>query len=401
MASSLRRCGHRVIIICASWHHLRSSPASTSDTKTIIRGGDVEYLQLPARYYKGNGLARVVNMLGFAHNLMALSSLCKDGILPKPDAIIPSCVHPFVFPPARRLSIKYGAKLIYEVRDLWPLSLVELAGIPRWHPMVIWMNSIERRAYRQSDAVVSLLPNAYEHMRILGLTREKFNYIPNGVSLEEWNQDPVELPSEHLSAFKRMKKSGKTVVLYAGAHGPPNGLDQILDLASIPGNDDPPYHFILIGDGIEKTLLSQRILKKRIQFVTLLPKVSKPQAMTAMGLADICFFSLRPSSLFRFGVSPNKLADYFMAGKPIISACSAGNDPVADAKAGISVLPYAAIRLDQALRELCAMPQAQREQLGNNGRQYVLKHLEWSVLAAKYDDLIKMISKRRDPLSFC
>jgi glycosyltransferase involved in cell wall biosynthesis len=300
-------------------------------------------------------LGRLINIVDFSREIKKLSCRINCGELVRPDIMIPSCVHPLVFPPAYKLARKYSAKVIYEVRDIWPLSLVELSGTPRMHPVVLWFQWIERSAYRQADAVVSLLPNALQHMAPLGLDKRKFHFIPNGINRQEWEQPSAPLPEEHQKIFRQLKDQGKLIVLYAGAHGPPNGLDQILDLARLNPEQNKPYQFVLIGDGVEKEALMRRAADESVSFVTFLPKITKQQVIMALSLTDVCFISLKNVPIFRFGVSPNKLGDYFMTEKPIIYAIKAGNDFVQDAGAGISIEPYHPRQLEDALQRFCVM----------------------------------------------
>ncbi len=259
------------------------------------------------------------------------------------------------------------------------------------HPIVLWFTCIERRAYRQADAVVSLLPNALEHMAPLGLDKRKFHYIPNGINRAEWETPSDPLPDEHQIVFQQLKKQGKLVVVYAGAHGPPNALDQILDLVKLNQEKNKPYHFVLIGDGIEKEKLTKQAREESISFVTFLPKISKPQVITALESADVCFIGLKNVPSFRFGISPNKLGDYLMASKPIIYAINAGNDPVQEAGAGISVEPYNIDKLEDALQRFCAMTQDERNAMGMKGRWYALKNLDWEILGKRYAEICESL----------
>ena len=390
-AVNLEKLGHKVTVICAMWHHLRQQPASLNDQYNCRNYDGVDYYHLPARPYKGNGLGRLLNMLDFSRAIKKLSQRIDRKELPQPDILIPSCVHPLVFPPAYKLARKYNAKLIYEVRDIWPLSLVELANVSSIHPVVLWFKRIERRAYRQADAVVSLLPNALEHMAPLGLDNRKFHYIPNGINREEWDAPSVSLPEEHQGVFQQLKEQEKLIVVYTGAHGTPNTLDQILDLAKLNQNKNKPYHFVLIGEGIEKGKLVKRAREESVSFVTFLPRILKQQAITALKLADVCFVSLKSVPVFRFGVSPNKLGDYLMAGKPIIYAIKAGNDPVQEAGAGISVEPYNTCELEDALQRFCAMTQAERNAMGMNGHRYALENLDWEILGRRYAEICESL----------
>ena len=395
LARELQKQGIDTIIIAASFHHLQfSEQQACVVTDGVQEVDEMKYHFLPARPYVGNTVSRFLNTLEFGWGCAGLAKKVERGLLPKPDSIICSSPHPFAYPPLQRVANRLGASLIFEERDLWPQSLIELSGVAPWHPAVLWIDRIVRSAYRNADEVVSLLPNALEYMQPRGVLPSRFNYIPNGVSLAAWNREHDPLPAEHQSVFDSMKKK-KGTVLYAGAFGTPNALDQILDLNRVQ-QKERPYHFILIGDGVEKDSLQNRIEREQIDFVTILPAVAKKSLRSALEQADICFVSLRDSDLFRYGVSPNKLFDYFTAARPVISAIRAGNQPVEQAGAGIVVPPHDPVALDRALRNYMAMPRPELDDIGQRGREYVVKEHEWSTLGSRYAQVVRRSVQRKE-----
>jgi glycosyltransferase involved in cell wall biosynthesis len=181
--------------------------------------------------------------------------------------------------------------------------------------------------------------------------------------------------------------------------GPPNALDQVLDLADVLKGRQAPYHFALIGDGASRETLLTRMSREQLGFVSLLPRITKDQARTALESADICLFSLRPDPVFQFGISSNKLFDYMMAGRPIIFAASASNNPVAEAGAGLSVKPYLPEALDRAARKFASMPERERCEMGDRGKAYVLKNHNWEILGQHYESVLASACCRR-PFAF-
>jgi glycosyltransferase involved in cell wall biosynthesis len=99
---------------------------------------------------------------------------------------------------------------------------------------------------------------------------------------------------------------------------------------------------------------------------------------------DILYIGLQKSSLFHFGVSPNKLFDYMMAGKPIIYAIEAGNDPVTESNCGISVLAEDSAAIAKAIKKLINMSAKEREEMGQKGREYVMAYHDYEVLARRF-----------------
>jgi len=205
LATNLQKLGHNVMIVRATSRGGEQSVQPEDYNQCRLYAG-VNYYHIPTRTYQGNGLGRLMNMLDYSYGVRKLSAKINTQELDRPDVLIPSCVHPLAFPPAHFLAKKYGAKLIYEVRDIWPLSLVELLGVPSMHPLVLWFGWIEKRAYRYADAVVSLLPNALDHMGQLGLEKWKFHFIPNGIDRREWEAPSVPLPEEHEKTIRKIKE---------------------------------------------------------------------------------------------------------------------------------------------------------------------------------------------------
>ncbi|WP_158247310.1 glycosyltransferase family 4 protein [Geothermobacter hydrogeniphilus] len=387
LAKSLAPFGHDVTVVAASCHHLRKESAPEKDHLTLRSFDEVQYFQLPTRSYVGNAWTRLSNMFDYNRQVKLLPQVIAAGRLAKPDVLIASSPHLFAFPAVNKIAEQLSAKVVFEVRDLWPLSLVELLGVPAWHPLVVWMGMIEKQGYKKADAVVSLLENAYQYMGKRGLDRDKFHYISNGADLDE-SVDGVELPHDCQSLFERLKKREKLIVVYAGAHGPPNALDQVLDLKKLVGSKEAPYHFVFIGDGSSKQQLEDRVRNEKISFISFFPRMSKKQVSIAVKKSDVCFIGWNNKNIYSYGTSPNKIGDYFVASKPVINAIGHENDIVNKICAGIVVPPYNPDRLDAALRKMYALTDEERKTIGRRGRVYVEKSLRWEILGEKYSKLL-------------
>ena len=101
---------------------------------------------------------------------------------------------------------------------------------------------------------------------------------------------------------------------------------------------------------------------------------------------DVGYLGWRHQPLYRFGISPNKLIDYMMAGLPVIHSVDAANDPVAETGCGFSIPPEDARALADAAVRMKALSEAERSAMGNRGRSYVLKNQTYEVLAQRFLD---------------
>jgi len=372
------RAGHRVQIVAASFSHIRARQPEFDGAALDeqIEGIDYRWLRTPA--YTGNGAGRVKNMLAF------MAALWRDG--PRlarefrPDVVIASSTYPMDIWPARRIAKLSQARLVYEVHDLWPLSPMELGGLSRWHPFIVWVQLAEDYAYRHADKVVSMLPKAMQYMCSRGMAAQKFSYVPNGVDTEEWAQ-PGDLPPSLKETLAALRAKGLPLVGYAGTHGLSNALDVLLDAAAhLQGRAE----IVMVGTGPDRDALLARAAAEGLTNVTMLPAISKHAVPRFLDEVDIAYIGWHPNPLYRFGISPNKLMDYMMAGKPVVHAVSAGNDPVAEAGCGLTVPPGDAAAVADAILTLAALPAAQRQQLGSAGKAFILKNQTYPFLAARF-----------------
>ena len=176
-ANELQKKGHHPIIITGSYSHLiHKPPVMESWFKSEVVEG-VPYIWVKVRKYVGSkSLGRLISMIDFMLKLVFLNK----SKLKRPDVILVSSLSPFPILSAFIWSIKYKSKLLFEIRDIWPLSLIELGGISRYNPLSLFFSFFERFGYLFSDKVISVLPCAKEHMISKGMKENKFIYIPNG-----------------------------------------------------------------------------------------------------------------------------------------------------------------------------------------------------------------------------
>ncbi len=369
------RAGNKVRIIGGSFSHLRKQQP-TADEETVE---GIEYRWIPLKPYKGNGLGRIKSIFDFVRKLwFGYQKYLGDF---NPDVVIASSTYPLDIYPAHKIAKHFGAKLVYEVHDLWPLSPMELGGYSKNHPFIRVMQAAEDYCYKHSDKVVSLLPNAWEHMVERGMQPSKFVYIPNGYVAEEWDK-PAEAPAEITELIRKQKESGMFVVMYAGGHAISNALDFFLD--AMKSLKDSNVTAVLIGNGQEKANLQRIAAEEGVENVIFCTPVPKKCIPGVLALADCLYIGWRKNSLYRFGICPNKLLDYMMSGKPIIHSVEAPNDWVKDGNCGLSVEAENAEALSKALNEMSGKSVDELRQLGNNGRTFCRATFNYKDLADKF-----------------
>ena len=375
------RRGHRVQMLAADFSHVRAQQPQAGD-QTI---DGIAYRWHATPPYQGNGLGRVKNIWAFLRQVwMDTPRLAREF---KPDVVIASSTYPMDIWVARRLARLSGAKLVFEVHDLWPLSPIELSGMSRRHPFIMLVQAAEDAAYRDADVVVSMLPKVHNYMASRGLDLKKLHIVPNGITLDEWDGEPPPLAPAVAEALQKARSTGATVVGYAGSMGLPNALDTLLDAAA--QLRDRPLRFVLVGSGHEQARLAQRVSDEGLQHVQFLPPIPKAQVARFLAGVDIAYIGWQRVPIYRFGIAPNKLMDYMMARCPVLHSVEAGNDPVAEAGAGLTVPPESASAVAEGLLKLAATPADERRAMGERGREFVLANHTYPVLAQRFLDAVQ------------
>lgn len=370
LAKSFIKKGYSVNIISGSYSHLFSNKPSVYENYTHdnIDGINYWWIKIP-HYRKSISIKRIWNMLMFMFKLRGF----PIGKLEKPVAIIVSSPSLFPIVVAKKWAKRFNAKLIFEVRDIWPLTLQELGNLSSYHPLIMLMRWFEKYAYSNADIVASLLPNAKEHFLSNGMQKEKFVYVPNGIDLDEMNTN--EKVDENILTFPK----NKFIVGFTGTLNISNSIDTLIRAAALVFKENAHIHFVIVGSGDYETELKK--LSNGSTNITFIPAIKKVQIQSMLSHFDVLYLGVKKKEIYRYGISLNKLFDYLYAQKPIIYAINSGNKPVEEANCGISVEPENAQAVADAVLKLNYMTENERITLGKNGREYVLKNHTYDKIA--------------------
>jgi len=371
--------GHDVTIIAGTESHIRKkNPVVRYDFEEEMIDG-IRYVWVRTPKYEGNGKKRAWSMIRFTMKLWF--NALKISQIYNPDVVIASSTYTIDNYAALKIARISNAQYYYEVHDLWPLSPMELGGMSASHPFIRLMQAGEDYAYKYCDKVISMLPHTQEHMKEHGLALTKWFYVPNGICLNEWDNSKA-IPEAIDSEIKALKNQGKRFIAYAGTLGLANALDTLIQAAKLVENKDA--FFMIFGIGPEEEHLKELIEKEALQNIKLMGSVPKTSIPALLSEMDILYIGLQRQSLFRFGISPNKLIDYMMSSKPIIQSIDAGNDMVSEANCGISVEPENPQLVADAVDKLLQKNNAELQKMGENGRQFVMQHHTYQKLAEQF-----------------
>lgn len=377
LARHLLQLGWRTTIIAASVElNTGRQRLSPGEARRLTEFDGVPFLWIRTPQYEGNGGGRMGNML--AYSFRALLPSATQG-LARPDVIVGSSVHPFAAWAGALLAKRFRVPFVFEVRDLWPQTLVDLGRLQERSTITYVLRKLEKWLYKRADRIVVLLPQAWEYIVPLGIPREKVVWLPNGVEMDGYPEpaEPAVNPTFTL--------------MYFGAHGQANGLDNVIRAMGLLQDRAETQHvrLRLIGDGPQKPALRQLAVSlalRNVEFSDPVPKREIPSVAAQADAFVICVRDL--PALYRFGISMNKLFDYLAAARPIIMASAAANNPVDEAKAGLTVPPEDASALAKAIERVAAMSPAERNALGLAGRRFVEQNHSFEILGARFADML-------------
>lgn len=362
-AKYLMAMGHTVTIFAASSVHNSDVNLITDGRKWREETVDgVHYVYIKCCDYQGNGLKRIYNICEFAWKL---PGVCQQ--FPKPDAIVATSMPPTSCAMGVRMGRKWGCKTVAEIADLWPESIVAYDIAGPHNPAVIALRRLEKWIYKKADAVVFTMEGAYDYITEQGwekeIPRSKVHYINNGVDLEQfdYNKEHFRVEDPDLDDPDTFK------VVYTGSIRRVNNLGLLLDAAKCV--KDPRVKLLIWGDGDEREALEQRVREEHIGNVVFKGKVEKKYIPSIVSRADMNIAHNAPSPLFRFGISFNKLFDYFAAGKPILCDFPCPYNPAVTHGAGIEVSGAQPQQIAETINDLVAASEPERQSCCANARR--------------------------------
>jgi colanic acid biosynthesis glycosyl transferase WcaI len=334
--------------------------------------------------------------------MLNYSSFCASAastglFLSRPDVVIATSPQLLVGLSGWWLARWKRVPFVFEVRDLWPESLAAVGMGNENSRLHRALARIAGFLYRRSDRVVVVSPAfedyLVEHWRV---PREKISVIENGVETQLFTPQPL---SGGAAADLRREQGTeeKFVVSYIGTMGMAHGLEAIIAAAVQLRNTNPEIVFLMLGEGAEKqhiaALARERGLNN-LRFVDQQPREKIPAYICA---SDVCLVLLKKTDLFKT-VIPTKMLEFMSCARPVILGVDGQARAILEeARGGVVIEPENSDALVNAIRYLAANRGTARE-LGENGRDYIMRKYSRRETAAKYihalEHLLKLPERR-------
>ena len=373
----LVRLGHEVTIFTNSYCHFTHRDFLGPHEKWRIEIIDgIKVVWLKTIKYKGNGLSRGLNMLS---NVYAILKSSKSVITIKPDIVIGPSVPLLTAWAAWFLSKRYKTQFVFEVRDIWPQSLVEIGAMKRNSIIYFSFRKLEKFLYKKASKISVVLPYAANHIADSGFPKKEVTWIPNGINVQ--SNIPITFNSNHIGA--------PLIVTYLGGYSFAHDISTLINaikLVEMQGPSNIRFQFYGSGQFKNQAILEAKSLG--LDSIVFFDRVPKSQVADVLLISDILLASLKDLDVYKNGINLNKIFDYMQSSRPIIFAANVPNDPVKDSGCGISVAPGNPQLVADAITTLANIDSRKRREMGGKGRKYFEHNYSIEMLAKRMEAML-------------
>ena len=276
---------------------------------------------------------------------------------------------------------------VFEVRDLWPESIVAVGALSAGHPVVRGLTVVEEHLYRRADRIVVVTDSFASRLRERGVATNKIDVVKNGVDLERFVPGSRDTPLR-----VRLGYADKFVISYVGTHGMAHGLDRVLDVAA-ELRPHRQIRFLFVGEGAERPRLEARAKAESLDNVVFLGSLPRDAMSEVYATSDLCLVPLRKTELFQ-SVLPSKIFEILAMARPLLLSVDGEARALVEASGGgVYVPPEDAPAMAEAILRLTQDPAACRT-MGERGRAYVTEHFDRKRLAARYLGILEGVAGR-------
>ena len=285
--------GHRVSVL-----------APTYD-KTPENNQDIYYCKTPPLTDK-SFLNRLMNQIGFG-----FSSLFKSFKTGKADVVITTAPPALVSPFGWLIAKFKHARLVYDVRDIWPDVAWEMGSFDRHSMYSRIFEFIRDFMLRHSDLVTAVSDGKVKKLQGYAPKTQVIN-ITNGLD-EKFLQN-----TEKQELIELYHLDQKFTCVYVGHLGLAQGLMQLMYVACKAKENSIDVQFLLFGSGVEEKELKQYAEENHLDNVLFPGRLPNADMYTILKYASMSFVSLVNDKL-KDSV-PTKMFEALGVGCPVLLA---------------------------------------------------------------------------------
>jgi len=381
LAREFKKLGSCVSVFFSSANHMARLPKYNNIYNENV-WEEINYTCIRTfDYYKTASFKRLLSWLDFEVKLFRMPLDNK----PKPNVVIISSLSIFTILYGYYLKKKYNCSLVFEVRDIWPLTLTEEGGYSKWHPLVILISKIEKFGYNRANLIVGTMPLLYQHVENILGHKKPFFCSPLGFNPLDYELNDIDTQNP----FNVYKKEGQIIIGYAGSMGLTNSLECFIETIKLM--KDEKVLFLLVGSGDFKEKFENEL--QEFKNVIFLKKIDQSQVKNFLDICDIVYLSTKKSKVWNYGQSMNKVVEYMLSAKPIVATYFGFPSMINESKCGYFINSNNPEELKSLFIRLSQLPKVELEDIGNNGRKWMYENRTYEKLALNYYNQLEFLIK--------
>lgn len=301
--------------------------------------------------------------------------------LPKYDFILVESPPLFLGISAFALCKIKGAKLIFNVSDLWPESAEKL-GLVKNKMLLKSAKLLEEFLYKKSFLITGQTQGIVQNIASR-FPDKKVHWLPNGVDVTYYDNSKVDSTWRKDRGFAE----NDVLILYAGILGHAQGLETVLHSANYLKHAER-VHFIFFGDGPVKEELLALKNELNLDQVHFFEAVTKLEMPAIIKSCDLSVIPLKKLPLFE-GAIPSKIFECLAMEKPILLGVMGEAKAlfIEEGKAGLAFEPENSRDLANCV-EAIVNGEHDLAKLGKNGRLYVAQKFNRNIIAQEFYELM-------------
>jgi|LSQX01.2.fsa_nt_gb glycosyltransferase involved in cell wall biosynthesis len=324
---------------------------------------DLDFVHIKCRKYYGNGINRILNMQEFAYRFPKVAKK-----FPLPDVVVAdaNCTNYY---PIYKFCKKHSIPIYIDMRDLWPMSIVEYyKKFTEKNLIIKYLYHRERIMYRNVTGVIFAMPGGKDYIKDKQwneLDLNKFYYINNGVDIAQFNEDIksqafVDADLDDDSVFK---------IVYTGSIRIANNIQSLVDAARIlKERGNTKVKFLVYGDGDERPSLEQQSKDACLTNIVFKGTVPKKKIPYIMSKCNAAVLNYQKAKTLKYGGSQNKFFEYMAAGLPILMTVEMNYNLITEHNIGITIDSPEGTKIANAVEQLSSLSKEELTEMSNRAK---------------------------------
>ena len=283
---------------------LTSSHNKKNEITTIDRKYKILYAYSTSKI-KGSTIKRFLNNIifgitSFFYGITKLKNI---------DVVITTSPPPLISIFGYLIAKIKKAKLVYDVRDIWPDVAIEMESFDEKSLYYKVFKFIANFMYKRSDYITTVTPGKVKKIKKYADSNNKVLYIPNG-----FDDNLINFAMEKF-IIEKYELDKKFTIVYIGNVGLAQNLDALIELAKTSKKQEN-MQFLIFGEGAYKNELQSKINELRLKNISLEGKIDYCKVYTILKYSKISFISLKNNKMT--DSIPTKMFDALGIGCPIL-----------------------------------------------------------------------------------